>query len=1460
MAISSDLSIPPVISSLSATTASVSEQITIFGSHFGASQGSSLVDLNGSPVSVNSWSDTTITVTIPAGATSGPLNVLLDPNMNSSNPVYLAITTQPLPGGWYDAEIGQTNTTGTATYSTGAFTLTDSGAGIMSGSRNSDAMHFVYQPLTGDGVLIARVSNIVNDAGANIGIIMRETLSAGANEFYASFYPNQGAIDYRATTGGTATSQTTSFTSSYFPFWVKIARAGNTFTGYVSSDGVNWTQIGTPETISMAQTIYAGFAVWGETGTIDNVSLTPGTMPIISGLTPESGGVGQQITVTGTSFGATQGSSTISVNGVAATSVTSWSNTQIVAAVPSTATSGPVAVVVNSISSNTNFPFTVYHPVISSVSPPAGQVGATVTISGTGFGNGYAATSKVTFNGVSASILNWVDQSIQVYVPSGATSGPLIVTEVGINSNSIQFAVENLSITGISPISGPAGSEVTITGTGFGNTQTSSTVDFYGTSAAVQSWSDTQIVATVPADSPSGPVGVNVGAVEFVGQQFTMTRTIQLTDSLGNQSSYTSALIGGIWLPTVGQGSGCSTCTQRGNISYTYDSAGNRLSRTDENGNVSTYTYDSNGDVLTVTVPINSNTSATTSYTYNSFGEVLTATDPLGNVTTNTYDGNGNLLSVTTPAPGNGPAASVTQFAYDTKGELTQITDPLNNATAITYNSVGLIATIKDAQGNTTSYAYDSRGNRTSVTDANNKQTTFTYDAMNRLTKITYPDSTTTRFAYDSRGRRTSVTDQNGKVTSYAYDDADRLTTVTDAANNVTTYGYDTESNLTSIEDANLHTTSFAYDAFGRVTKTTFPSGYIETYGYDAVGNLTSKTDRKNQQITYTYDQLNRLTQKTYPDSTAVNYTYDNDSRLTAVTDPTGTYSFTFDNMGRLTGTTTNYSFLTSRSFTTAYAYDKASNRTGFTDPESGSTTYAYDTLNRLQTLTPPSAFTSGSFGFSYDALSRRTQMTRPNSITTSYSYDNLSRLLSVLHKSGSTTLDGASYTVDNAGNRTAKTDQYANVTSNYTYDPIYELTQVTQGTNTTESYSYDAVGNRTASLGVASYTTNSSNEMTANSNASYTYDSNGNTLTKVVGSNTTSYAWDFENRLTSVTLPGSGGTISFAYDPFGRRIKKVTPTTTSIFAYDGDNLVEETNSSGTAVARYSDGLNIDEPLAILRSATTSYYQADGLGTITSLSSGAGSLAQTYTFDSFGNQTASSGSLTNPFQYTARESDPETGLYYYRARYYDPGVGRFINEDPIGFNSGSTDAFTYVQNEAASLDDPLGLSPQKKKECDKAPHICVGRARVLGGNPKTVGKQGGVPGRTVAPNSAAATPPQWGFASGAGFRNFPVAGTVGAPISGYLAPFIFGDINPSAGGLQQEFNGITDVNGGVSPIAGMNVRNALMHLNPGKLILELVNGSDQGVTTVILVLPSGVPCPSGTIDQSLLGYHPTPFF
>ena len=242
---------------------------------------------------------------------------------------------------------------------------------------------------------------------------------------------------------------------------------------------------------------------------------------------------------------------------------------------------------------------------------------------------------------------------------------------------------------------------------------------------------------------------------------------------------------------------------------------------------------------------------------------------------------------------------------------------------------------------------------------------------------------------------------------------------------------------------------------------------------------------------------------------------------------------------------------------------------------------------------------------------------------------------------------------------------------------------------NTTESYSFDPVGNRLSSLSAPSYSYNTSNELTSNSTTSYTYDNNGNTTSKTVSGGTTDYSWDYENRLSSVTLPSSGGTVTFKYDPFGRRIEKISPTTTSIFAYDGYNLAETVNGSGSEVASYTETQDVDETLAMERGSTVDYFEADGLGSITSLTATNGSVAQSYTYDSFGNTTNATGSLTNFLRYTGREFDTETNLYYNRARYLDPATGRFLSEEPKAY-AGRTSLYAYVGNNPIAYTDPSG--------------------------------------------------------------------------------------------------------------------------------------------------------------------------
>jgi RHS repeat-associated protein len=231
----------------------------------------------------------------------------------------------------------------------------------------------------------------------------------------------------------------------------------------------------------------------------------------------------------------------------------------------------------------------------------------------------------------------------------------------------------------------------------------------------------------------------------------------------------------------------------------------------------------------------------------------------------------------------------------------------------------------------------------------------------------------------------------------------------------------------------------------------------------------------------------------------------------------------------------------------------------------------------------------------------------------------------------------------------------------------------------------------------VPTYDYNSSNELTSNSSGSYKYDADGNTLSDASGR---SFTWDFENRLVRAVVPGTG-TVAFKYDPFGRRIQKSGPLGTTNYLYDGNNSLEEADQSGNVLARYTQDRGLDAPLSEFRGSTTSYYQSDeALGSITSLSNSAGALADTYTYDSFGNLTASSGTLTNAFRYTGREFDSETGLYFYRARYLDSSTGRFISEDPVRFEGG-TDFYAYVDNSPINEFDPFGWAGGPKKPSGK---------------------------------------------------------------------------------------------------------------------------------------------------------------
>ena len=246
--------------------------------------------------------------------------------------------------------------------------------------------------------------------------------------------------------------------------------------------------------------------------------------PSITALSPTSGLVGASVTISGANFGSAQGTSSIRFNGTVATP-TSWSASSIVTTVPSGATTGSVVATVGGVpSNNSTFTVTLPGPGVTSLSPTSGAVGTAVTIDGANFG-ATQGTSSVRFNGSVATPTSWSAARIVANLPSGATSGPVVVTVNGIASNGATFTVTSPAptVASLSPTSGAVGIAVTINGANFGATQGTSSVRFNGTVATPTSWSTARVVATVPSGATSGPVVVTVNGIASNGATFSVT-------------------------------------------------------------------------------------------------------------------------------------------------------------------------------------------------------------------------------------------------------------------------------------------------------------------------------------------------------------------------------------------------------------------------------------------------------------------------------------------------------------------------------------------------------------------------------------------------------------------------------------------------------------------------------------------------------------------------------------------------------------------------------------------------------------------------------------------------------------------------------------------------------------------------------------------------------------------------
>jgi RHS repeat-associated protein len=698
----------------------------------------------------------------------------------------------------------------------------------------------------------------------------------------------------------------------------------------------------------------------------------------------------------------------------------------------------------------------------------------------------------------------------------------------------------------------------------------------------------------------------------------------------------------------------------RGVYSFDYFMAGSEIATakvTDPKGNATAYRF-RNFYPVSITDPYGQVMYFERDYATNN---LMSVTDVLGRITRYTYDQNGNTTSIVDPA------GNTTIIEYDQNlNKPISIMDALGDVTEIGYDSKGNLTSIEDPLENTTSIAYNRYGQPVSVTDALSHTTTFEYDEYGNLVKATDPLGNSAFMRYDIISRLLDSTDPKGRTTSYTYDLMNRITEVTDAQNGITEFTYDANGNLTSVTDAKGQTISYAYNLRDKVASMTDQLGRNESYSYDMNDNLISVADRKGQTTTYTYDKENQINRVDYADGSYTTYTYDAVGKLTYINDSiSGPIQYVYSNTGCGAGCSGAVDKVIQEITplgSISYEYDALGRRTGMTVAGQPAVNYTYDGNSRLTEIDTMINAVAVSFNLSYDALGRRTSLTLPNGVTTNYTYDNASHLLELKHLSPlSSVLDALSYVYDPNGNRTSMNRPSVNL-------PL------------------------PSSVSNTSY--NQANQVMSFKDKNMIYDNNGNMLSVTNSCGTTTYDWDVRNRLVGIDgyKPDcSPLTATFKYNALGRRIEKTINGKTMQYLYDGLDIIQEIEN-GVVSVNYIRTLNIDELLARLTPNVSRYYQTDALGSIIALTDDTGAIKTQYTYDPFGHATMSSEASDNPFQYTGREND-NTGLYYYRARYYSTELQRFISEDPIGFAGGDVNLYRYVGNNPQIFIDPFGLAP-----------------------------------------------------------------------------------------------------------------------------------------------------------------------
>ena len=578
------------------------------------------------------------------------------------------------------------------------------------------------------------------------------------------------------------------------------------------------------------------------------------------------------------------------------------------------------------------------------------------------------------------------------------------------------------------------------------------------------------------------------------------------------------------------------------------------------------------------------------------------------------------------------------------------------------------------------SNTYDADGRLLQRLDGVGSGVKYEYDLAGAQRRIVSMGGASQELEYDARGRITGIVDGNGSETKYLLDEWGRITGVVKADGSTERYAYNFAGDMVSSTDGEGHTTQYEYNRMGKISAIVDPTGERETYHYDGQGRLIRRTDRNGVTVELGYNLYGAPLFKKEKDGAQGDfYEYTPEGLLKCAISAGMRYAYEYDEMGRMTRKSASGRTLL------ALEYDRNGNKVRQVDVTGKLTGFDYDPLGQLTRLTDDGQELAA-YTYNPDGTPRAVAH---GPIRQEYAYDLDKNLTGLTVRSGEALLSHASYAYDGNGNRIRK--QALDGTTLYQYDALNQLQRVDYPAYSEELF-YDKAGNRARRL-------------VGGEEELYQYDPRNRLMALTRGGVTTPFQYDNAGNLLR------DDKARYSYDAFNRTVKVETfDGNVQVNRYDAEGLRHEMEENGRlvrfifhkgeAVAEQEENSNVIRLIRgselIARSSdsesarTYYHYASDEMGSTTHIVDESGNVQNRYAYDAWGKIEVKEEAVPNRFTYYGQQIDPITQQYYLRARFYNPVIGRFTQEDT--YRGDGLNLYAYCANNPVYYVDPSGLA------------------------------------------------------------------------------------------------------------------------------------------------------------------------